>query len=215
MEPDITISTIFNSALKKAKTQIWILTGLLVGFMIIDFTIGIFAMPMQESFISQTIVILIGIVINFIFILGYVKNLFQTIDGIEPQFSAYGQQSRKIVTAIVASLIFYLIVISGSFLFIIPGIYLSLRLEFFIFFIVEEDAGIIESLRRSWKITKGHILQLFFLRLIMIAIATIGLMIFIVGIFFAMPIIFIMYCEVFRKLNTPLQILEEDRITHE
>ena len=49
-----------------------------------------------------------------------------------------------------------IIVVFGICLFIIPGIYLALRLQFFTAFIVEEDTGIIESLKRSWEITRGQ-----------------------------------------------------------
>lgn len=209
MEAKFTISEVFGSALKSTKTQIWVLAGLLIGFVIISFTLGAFAMPMQQSIGGQIVVNLISAIISAIFSLGYVKNLFQTLDGIEPQFSAYGQQSRKIFTYLIASILMTVVVVLGLCLFIIPGIYLALRLQFAVAFIVEEDAGIMESLRRSWKITEGQTLRLFLLALAMFGIALIGLILFIVGIFFVTPIIYMMYCVTFRKLNTPLQILEE------
>lgn len=209
MEAKFTISEVFGKALKSTKSQIWVLAGLLISFAIISFTLGVFAMPMQQSVVGQIVVNLISIVLSAVFNLGYLKNLFQTLDGIEPQFSAYGQQSRKIITYIATSVLLSVIVILGMVLFIIPGIYLALRLQFASAFIVEEDAGIMESLKQSWKITEGQTMQLFLLMLVMIGIVLIGLIVFVVGIFFAIPIVYMMYCMTFRKLNTPLQILEE------
>ena len=111
---------------------------------------------------------LISCIISCIFALGYMKNIFQALDGEEPQFSAYGQQARKIITYFVANLFMGIIVVFGICLFIIPGIYLALRLQFFTAFIVEEDTGIIESLKRSWEITRGQGMPLFMLMLSMI-----------------------------------------------
>ena len=96
-------------------------------------------MPAQGSMVGKIIVNLISAVISSAFMLGYIKNLFQTMDGEEPQFSAYGQQSRKIFTYLIASIIMGIAVAIGIFLLIVPGIYLAIRLQFYSAYIVEED----------------------------------------------------------------------------
>lgn len=143
--------------------------------------------------------------------LGYLKNLFQTLDGIEPQFSAYGQQARKIVTYIVMALLYSLILMVGLIFFIIPGIYFAIRLQFAPAFIVEENMGVIDSLKMSWNITKGNIGQLFLLWLAMTGICILGLIVLIIGIFVAVPLIYMMYCYTFRKLYpNPLALQNEE-----
>ena len=197
MEPKFIISEVFSTAWKGTKSQLWILAGLLIGYCILSFTLTAFAMPMQSSMIGKIIVNVISALFSIIFSLGYMKNIFQALDGEEPQFSAYGQQTKNIITYFLASLI------TGF-----PGIYLALRLQFFQAFIIEENAGIIESLHKSWEITKGQVLPLFILALVMIGILILGCILFGIGIFVAVPLIYMMYGYVFRKLNTPLQILE-------
>ena len=172
MEPKFIISEVFSTAWKGTKSQLWILAGLLIGYCILSFTLTAFAMPMQSSIIGKIIVNVISALFSIIFSLGYMKNIFQALDGEE------------------------------------PGIYLALRLQFFQAFIIEENAGIIESLHKSWEITKGQVLPLFILALVMIGILILGCILFGIGIFVAVPLIYMMYGYVFRKLNTPLQILE-------
>ena len=201
MEPKFTISDVFQTSWKCVKSQIWVLVGLLIGYLIISMIISLFATPVQSSTGGIIVVNLISIIISCVFMLGYFKNLFQALDGEEPQFSAYGQQSRKILTYFIASLLFGICVGIGILLLIVPGIYLALRLQFFGAFIVEENTGIIESLKRSWAITEGQVMPLFLLALTMIGISLIGLILFVVGIFVAMPINYTMYCYTFRKLN--------------
>ena len=165
MEPKFIISEVFSTAWKGTKSQLWILAGLLIGYCILSFTLTAFAMPMQSSIIGKIIVNVISALFSIIFSLGYMKNIFQALDG-------------------------------------------ELRLQFFQAFIIEENAGIIESLHKSWEITKGQVLPLFILALVMIGILILGCILFGIGIFVAVPLIYMMYGYVFRKLNTPLQILE-------
>ena len=209
MGSKFSISEVCSTSWQRTKAQIWVLSGLIIGMSIISFTLGVFAMPIQQSVMGAIVINLISCIISCIFALGYMKNIFQALDGEEPQFSAYGQQARKIITYLVANILMAIIVTLGLCLFIIPGIYLALRLQFYAALIVEDDAGIIESLQRSWEITRGQEMSLFMLMLAMIGICILGLILLGIGIFVAMPLIYIMYAYVFRKLNAPLQILEE------
>ena len=127
MEPKFIISEVFSTAWKGTKSQLWILAGLLIGYCILSFTLTAFAMPMQSSMIGKIIVNVISALFSIIFSLGYMKNIFQALDGEEPQFSAYGQQTKNIITYFLASLITGFVVLAGFLFFIIPGIYLALR----------------------------------------------------------------------------------------
>lgn len=202
MEPKFKISTVFRTSWHATFSQIWVLVGLLIGYTILSLVLGIFSMPTQGSTAGTIIVQIINIVIGCIFTLGYLKNMFQTLDGDEPQFSAYGQQCKNILKYLVASIIYSIIIVVGLGLLIIPGIYLGLRLQFYQAFIVEENSGIIESLKKSWEITRGQTLQLFWLSLTMIGLMILGIIVFVVGIFVTIPLISMMYCNTFRKLNT-------------
>jgi membrane-anchored glycerophosphoryl diester phosphodiesterase (GDPDase) len=204
MKEKINYSDIFRAAWKGLKSQFWLLTGLLIGFTIIYSLLFIFATPAKgESFgISGIIICILSSFLLCLFQLGYLKNCFQTLDGEEPQFSSYGQMSRKLISYIVASLIFMIIISIGFALLVIPGIYLSLRLQFFFASMVDENTGIIGSLKRSWEITKGQSIRLFAVMLIMILISFAGQIALFVGIFIAVPLIILMYGVVFRRLTT-------------
>lgn len=202
MEPKFMISEVFGTSWKHTKSQIWVLIGLFIGFSILSMIVTLFGMPAQGSIVGRVIVQIVSLLISCIFMLGYVKNIFQALDGEEPQFSAYGQQSRKIITYLIANILFSIAVCIGMVLLIIPGIYLYLRLQFFTAFIVEEDCGIIESLQKSWNMTQGQTLPLFLLLLTMIGTAIVGCILFFVGFFVAVPLIYMMQCYTFRKLNT-------------
>ncbi len=205
MKQKIIISDLFHKAWKSLKAQIWVLVGLVIGYIIISLLINAFIpTPSNGNIgIAGIVIMLISLLFYLIFTLGYTKNLFQALDGEEPQFSAYGQMSRKIFTYLFASLIYGIIVIIGLILLLIPGIYLILRLQFYPMSIVEENTGVIESLKRSWEITRGSERQLFFLMLAILGIVILGHLALLIGVFIAIPLTGLMSCYAFRKLTIP------------
>ncbi|MDR0750630.1 MAG: glycerophosphoryl diester phosphodiesterase membrane domain-containing protein [Tannerellaceae bacterium] len=205
METKFTISEVLRTSWAALKSQIWILAGLFIGYTILSLVINLLFIPAAMTSVALNIIVnLIFVVISLIFSLGYLKNLFQTLDGEEPQFSAYGQQARKIGTYFVANLLYAILVVIGTFLLIIPGVYIALRLQFYGPLIVEEDAGIIDSLRKSWDMTKDQVWPLFLLALVILGICIVGFILLGVGIFVAYPLVMLMCCCVYRKLNSPL-----------
>ena len=197
------ISDVLRVAWKGYISQIWILTGLLIGYVIVSLAINLYIPYPLHGTVSATgiVLTLLSLVFSLLFSLGYTKNMFQTLDGEEPQFSAYGRESRKIFTGLFAGLIYTIIVIVGLALLILPGYYLAIRLQFFYASIVEENTGIIASLKRSWEITKGLEAPLFLLLLVEKGLVLLGLICFVIGIFMAAPLVGMINCYVFRKLT--------------
>ena len=63
---------------------------------------------------------------------------------------------RALVSAIGANIIVSIAMFIGFILLVIPGIFLMVSFAFVLFAIAVEDARAIESLRRSWDITRGN-----------------------------------------------------------
>jgi len=197
------LSDVLRVSWKGYISQIWLLTGLIIGYVIVSLALNLFfPSPLQGIITMAGITLwLLSVVFSQLFLLGYTKNMFQALDGEEPQFTAYGQEARKIFTGLFAGLIYLVVFIVGLALLVLPGFYIAIRLQFFYASIIEEDTGIITSLKRSWEITKGQEVSLLILLLVEIALVVLGLICFIIGIFMAAPYIGLMNCYVFRKLT--------------
>ena len=200
MNTTIVISEVLSTSWKNVKSQIWILAGLFIGLCLIAFTVSLLMMPLSASMGGGLLTTLISALISSIFALGYIKNMFQTMDGDEPQFSAYMSHPSKIVNYLIADLLFSLLLIVGLICFIIPGIYLYLRFQFFAQFIVDENAGIIESLKKSWNL----------LMLAQLLILIIGVVLFLVGLLVAYPLVIMSQCYVYRLLNRQAYVEPND-----
>ena len=120
----------------------------------------------------------IYILIWFEFIVGFVARVIftqialnLTIENSNKNYWAFIPRFMVFLKFIIASLIYYLLIIIGFIFFVYPGIVFLLRLQFYKYYIVEYNAGIIESFKASWNITTNEKIKLFFLAIIMIIIS--------------------------------------------
>ena len=205
MNEKIVYADIFKTAWKGLKSQIWLLAGLLIGFAIIYSLLCLFVVPEKGETIgiSGIIVMILCVVLQCVFMMGYLKNCMQTLEGEEPQFSAYGQVTRKLFRFLIAYILFSVMLAIGFALLLLPGIYLMLRFQFFFASIVDEDADVISSFKRSWNLTKGQTVQLIVLMLIHLLIFIIGTIALGFGLFVAVPLIMLLYARTYYILIAP------------
>ena len=91
--------------------------------------------------------------------------------------------SENYLHIILANLLVVALVILGLFALIIPGIIIGCRLAFVSYIIMDKKLDPIEAVELSWKLTKGHGWQIFFMGFVSIFIVIFGLCLLIVGIF--------------------------------
>ncbi len=84
---------------------------------------------------------------------------------------------------ILANLLVFALVVLGFFALIIPGIIIACRLAFTSYIVMDKKLDPIEAVELSWKLTKGHGWQIFFMGLVSFFIIIFGLLLLIVGIF--------------------------------
>jgi len=91
----------------------------------------------------------------------------------------------------------------GTLLLIVPGIILGIKFMFFSYFIVDKNAGIIESLEKSAELTKGSKTNIFLLALLLWLINAAGALCLGIGLIITMPLSMTAVAYVYRKLHVP------------
>jgi len=84
--------------------------------------------------------------------------------------------------AVLASLLVAVIVIIGFILLIVPGIIFACKLAFTPYLVVDRKMDVIEAVKGSWNMTRGHAWKVFLIGLLAVPISIAGLLCFIVGI---------------------------------
>ncbi len=112
--------------------------------------------PLAVSGGLTVVLFLCGTVLGVLAIRAFHRNLdaFPTADHTR-------RLVRTTVVALVVSLLVSLAIAVGTVLLIFPGIFLAVSLVFAVLVAVVEDAGVIESLKRSWSLASGNRLRLF------------------------------------------------------
>jgi uncharacterized membrane protein len=89
----------------------------------------------------------------------------------------------------------------GLMLLIVPGIYIAMRYGQFFYAMIDKNMGIMESFRYSSSITTNNRMNLFVLALLYILVGLAGFLALCVGIFFAIPVIYMSGIVAYRWLQ--------------
>ena len=86
-------------------------------------------------------------------------------------------------------------------LMIVPAIYLSIRLQFYDYFLIDEECGILDAIKKSADISKGYVLELFIIGallslMILLSIIPMGL-----GLILSIPLSMVATSYVYLKLK--------------
>jgi len=148
------------------------------------------------------IFILAGMILQLELRLGVTKSLIAFADGKKPAigelFSCF---DKRIVTVFVAGILYSLMVFLGTLLLIVPGIILGIKFMFFGYFIVDKNAGIMESFKMSSALTDGSKTNIFLFALLLWLINAAGALCLGIGLIITIPLSMVAVAYVYRKLE--------------
>lgn len=151
---------------------------------------------------------MLGLVLNLVFVfasmivsLGVMRMTLDLVDGKKPNFNDFYQQYPLLLKYIGTGIIQGLIVFAGFLLLIIPGIYLSVKLGFSSYVVVDKKVGPFDAIKSSYEMTKGNWWNIAFLGLVSFFICLAGVLALLVGLFVAIPVTTLAYAYVYRKLS--------------
>ncbi len=182
---------------KKNAKLVALLMVAFVGYQIIQGVVqGFFGEGMLASLVSLGFTVL-----TLFFQIGFIKIILKLIDGHKAEITELWAYPQYLLRMIGATIVYTIIVAIGFILLIIPGIYLALRLQFYSYYIVDKNAGAMDSLRMSWKATDKNVINIFLFMLLIIGINILGALALVVGLLITIPVSFIAVTLLYRKLS--------------
>lgn len=109
--------------------------------------------------------------------------------------------AKKLVPAVLGSILYALMVGVGFLLLIVPGIYLALRYGQFMFAMVDKDLGVMDSFKYSSSITTNNRMKLFILGILSFLVVLAGLLALVFGLAVAMPVAWISWVVAYRWMQ--------------
>jgi len=144
---------------------------------------------------------LISSIITVVLAAGLTRASLNVCSGREASVGDLFAETGKLVNIIAGSVLFYLMLIVGFLLLVVPGIYVGLRFSYFVTAIVDRNLGPIEALKYSYRITTNNALSLFGLGALSVLIVLAGALALLVGLFFALPVVTLAYTLAYRFLQ--------------
>ena len=155
---------------------------------------------------------IIGYIINTILAIGLIKIALTFCNERKPKigklFDAFDCFWRYLGIAI----LYPLIIIGGSLLFIVPGIIWAVKFSLCYYFVIDKGLGPVEALKASSRATMGVKWHLFGFGILCMMINLLGLICLIVGIFATYPMVLVATALVYRQLLAQTPELNELRI---
>lgn len=190
------------------KANIWLMISAFLLFMVMDNGLGGLvklsdsASPFTHAALYLVAVVLgiVGYVLGRFGQLGFTHLALRVVDGEEATIGDLFSQGRLLVRAVLATTVYLGIVIGGFLLLIVPGIIWGIKFQYYIYAIVDEDAGVMESLKRSSALTRGEKLNLFWYGLLCGLVGLLGALALCVGVLAAAPTIALASAYVYRRL---------------
>ena len=86
------------------------------------------------------------------------------------------------INVVLANLLTGAIIVAGFIVFIVPGIIFACKLAFVPYLIMDKKLEVIEAVKTSWNMTRGHAMTIFLMGLLAFPIVILGLLMIIVGV---------------------------------
>jgi uncharacterized membrane protein len=133
--------------------------------------------------------------------MGLIRVVLNLVDGKPAELGMLFGEGSKLLRALGATILFYLVVIPGLLLLVVPGVYLAIRLYYSRMAIVDRNMGVLDSLSYSWRITGGNGLPLLAYWVLAFLLVVAGVLLCLVGVIVAVPWVTLAGALVFRWLQ--------------
>ena len=171
-------------------------------FAFFSFIFGLF-IPKEQVFLQVIYGLVAGIislVVNAILELGMINVQLRVIDGDEAKVSDLFSLSKLMFTYVMGNFCFNFMLFWGYLFFIVPGILISVVVQFYSYFIVDKEIGPIESIRASWIASRGTRLNIFLVVLLFHVLRFVGGLMFFIGLVPVNMLISLATTELYRQL---------------
>jgi len=143
----------------------------------------------------------VAFVLELAVTLGIAGICLKICDGRPAGFNDLHAHIPQTPTYLISSILFGLLCLGGFIFFIIPGILLSLWLQFYGFVIVDEKVGPVIALKKSYAVARGRLGRIFTFSCLLAFYNFLGLLLCGMGLLITVPVSFIAWAYLYRSLQ--------------
>ena len=189
----------------------WGMTKKHFGFLVL-FTLGFFIINVILGMASEAEEIpilykMLNVIVNYIGMFIFFRMGLMVYKGGDLQLSEVLDIDWRIFWLyFLSSILTLLATLAGFILLVLPAIYIGVRLSFASFALIDENLGPVDSLKRSWYLTRGHFWNLLGFSIVLGLINLVGFILLGVGLLVSTPLCLIASVYVYHKLKGALAV---------
>ncbi len=191
---------------KATKEHFWFFVGVLLIMFAFSIVLGSLGEAAKKVLPIYTAVQILSFIANSLLGMGAINIALKIHNNEEASFADLFSCWPLLLKFIAANILYFLIVLAGLLLLIIPGIIWAVKFQFFSYFVVDKRLGPLEALKKSAIITKGAKLDILIFDILLLGIILLGIFAFLVGLFVAIPVMWLAQAFVYKKLCAYEQI---------
>jgi uncharacterized membrane protein len=151
---------------------------------------------------QSAVVMIVGTLLGMVVTMGIMRMVLRFADGDRGELVDLFATFPLLVNYVIATILVGIIVMIGMLFFIIPGIFLGIRLQMYTWAIVDKQVGPLEALQLSWDITRGSVWNLILFGLLLGLVNILGLLALGIGMVVTGPLSMLATGYVYRQLET-------------
>lgn len=181
---NFSVSNIISQAWQLWKSHVvftWMVLGVIFA---VNIVFGILD-PKGESILVS----LLSILVTLFFELGAIALILKLVrTGQEGQIQEIISQKEIYPQALLGNIIYYIMMMVGFVLLIIPGIYVAVRFMFLPYVFVDQKLGWQEALKEASRLSEGRRWDLFGFSVVLILLNLVGVLLLLVGLLITIPV---------------------------
>lgn len=190
--------------------------GYIIGIMMTYYVLGIvpqvyFMLGAPETpTISSQLLSLCLTFIQLYISLGFIKIMLLLIDGEFTRVADLFNNAHLFISYFIASFLYGIAVLIGLFLLIVPGIFLSIRLQFYPYFIIEHGDTALTAMKKSYDLSENLTLELLLFGILVVILNALGMLLVGIGIVFTYPLTTMATAVIYKGLVTKADYIPTD-----
>lgn len=173
---------------------------LTIGF--VCFLLGLF-IPKDQSFLDacwKGITGIICFIVGMLLEMGMIRVQLKVLDGFRPRVADLFEGNHNFVKFITSNVCYNFLTFWGYLMLFVPGLIISLSMQFAPYFIVDKEIGPIESLRASWIASRKARVNLFLVGLLFHFMQSLGFLVLFIGLIPINMIISLAKADLYKQL---------------
>lgn len=202
-KPNIDIPPLFKRSYELFKSYPSFIIGVMTTFFILGLVpqVYLFLNAVPEPDFERQFISIIALLVQLFLALGFTKIMLFIVDDRPVDINDLVNNGRTYFSYVVAHFIYIIVVSIGLFLFIIPGVYLAIRLLFYPYYIIEYGDTSFIAIQKSWQATDGWMLELLLFGVCVLGLNVLGTLCFGIGVILTYPITTMATAIVFKGLD--------------